>query len=516
VIRTVLGNRILSAYSTSLLAIASGLLTNFWLLREITFVISPQDFGVYAYVMQICAYLPLLQLGIDFAGMRHISQSLGRKDPAEANDMFAGLLLFNHAAVVIGIVVVAALSAALWRSPAWLGVLNHEGAAYLAAQICLVAGTAQNVAFLSRPYSAALMASENQATANIVIVLRTVSTTAIAFGLLKFGFYIFSVPVAEIITQCFNYFVLRALARKRCKWLESRRHSAFAMKYQAMMPLVKYGAITSLGGVAWTVESGADVLILGYLSTPQIVASYFLWWRFPQMLYDLCTRLSFSAFPSLSHNLGASKGSAVVLLRKVGDASSGLATLAFVGISIWLPSFMHIWIGAGYAPMHDELIPVLMGLLVCLRTWGNLFGLFWLALGRTGLGAALSWCQAIVKVCLGLWLGGRYGISGLLIASCVAATLQVAVTGFHLYRSNFLNTAIVLRLGFLLALATCVVLLGMLHPPNVGWLEFLLGVVATALCWGAVWFMVALLGDLKTRLLSLLGTINVSQSRLLR
>ena len=500
-------SKILSAYGTSLLGIASGLLTSIWLLREITKVIPAHDFGVYAYVMQICAYLPMLQLGVDLAATRHIAQCLGRNAATEANSLFANLLRFNRGVVAIAIAIVAAISAVLWYSPNLTGAADIR-AAQLSAEICLAAGTPQIIAFMSRPYSTALVASEYQPTVNTAIVIRTISTALIAFCLLKLGFYVFAIPAAEIVTQIVSYFVLRALANIRCKWRQNGREADAdtESKHRAMISLIKYGAVTTLGGIAWTVESSADIFILGYLTSPQVVATYFIWWRIPQMLFDLCTRLAFSAFPSFSHSLGVSQKFSGTLLGKVGDVSSGLATLAFVGISIWLPSFVKVWIGTGYAPQDSEILPFLMGMLVCLRTLGNLFAVFWLALARTGLGAALSWCQALTKVCLGVWLAGQFGISGLLVASCVAAALQVVVTCVHLYRSKILRIGPIVRFASLFLLAAGLSLFAVNHALHVGGGGLALGAIVTTVGWGMLWLAIAWTGDLRVNLRLLLAS----------
>jgi O-antigen/teichoic acid export membrane protein len=256
--------------------------------------------------------------------------------------------------------------------------------------------------------------------------------------------------------------------------------------------------------MAWTVESSADVFILGYFTTPQVVATYVIWWRIPQMLFDLCTRLAFSAFPSFSHSLGVSNRLSGTLLGKVGDVSSGLATLALLGISIWLPSFVKIWIGTGYAPQDSEILPFLMGMLVCLRTLGNLFAVFWLALARTGLAAALNWGQALIKVCLGVWLGREFGISGIVAASCVAAAVQVVVTCIHLYRSEILGLGPIVRFASLLFLASGLSIYGVNYAPEVGWAGLAFGAIATILGWGMVWLAIAWTGDLRVNFRSLL------------
>src|ERR1035437_4286721 len=158
-IQSLFKNNILRAYGTSLLGVASGLLTNLWLLREITHVVPVHDFGIYAFVLHISAYLAILQLGLDFAASRQIAESLGRNDAHEASRAFSHLLRFNHKIVLLAVAGGLAISGLLWWGvlfPYSIGTSSTQ----LAAGVALVAGTAQVITFLTRPYSAALIGSQ--------------------------------------------------------------------------------------------------------------------------------------------------------------------------------------------------------------------------------------------------------------------------------------------------------------------------------------------------------------------
>src|ERR1039458_488561 len=55
------------AYGSSVLGVASGLLTNFILLRLLATRIPKAEFGAFAIASQLTSYLANLQLGLDFA-----------------------------------------------------------------------------------------------------------------------------------------------------------------------------------------------------------------------------------------------------------------------------------------------------------------------------------------------------------------------------------------------------------------------------------------------------------------
>jgi len=502
--RSLLQNSIFRAYGTSLFGVFSGLLTNLWLLREITQVIPVHDFGIYAFVLQISAYLAILQLGLDFAASRQIAESLGRKDEAGASRAFSYLLRFNYKVVLAAFVAVLTLSALLWKGLIFQHSID-ESSAKLAGLVALVAGTSQVITFLTRPYSAALIGSQFQATVNICTVVRTLGTTLLAFVFLKAGFYVLCVPAAEVVIQSANLFALRLLANRKCRWKNAPPDPREGK--QVMGSMLRYGGLTTLGGFAWTVEAGMDVLILGVVSSASVVAAYVLWWRFPQMIFDLCSRLAFSAFPRFSHSFGVSHEATRAIFSKVAYVTLGLATLGMVGISYWLQPFVHLWIGADYLGEQSVYLALAMGLLVCLRTCGNLLGMFWLASGRAEFTTALAWVQAVLKLTLAVLLVPRWGILGVVVASCAASLLQVGAMAWHLVREKLLTLALGGRALAFISLAILISLLSSHWSIAVGWVGLIGGAVATCGVWLASWMLMACTGELRQPLIKAITEI---------
>jgi O-antigen/teichoic acid export membrane protein len=499
--RFLLKNDILRAYGTSLLGVFSGLLTNLWLLREITQVIPVHDFGIYAFVLQITAYLSILQLGLDFAASRQIAESLGRNQADEANRALSHLLCFNYK-IVLGVLAgVLTLSASLWWGVLFPRSIDAASTSP-AASVALVAGIAQVITFLTRPYSAALIGSQFQDTVNFVTAARTVATTILAFVFLKAGFYVLAVPAAEVVMQFINWTLFRRLARQKCFWIAAQPAPTGESKVLGSM--LRYGGLTALGGVAWTVEAGMDLILLGVFADARVAAAYVLWWRFPQMLLDLCTRLAFSAFPRFSHSFGESRAAAQLVFSKVAYFTLGLATLALLGISLWLHPFVHLWIGADYLGVQSIHLAKLMGLLVCLRVCGNLLGMFWLASGHAKFTTALAWTQAFLKLALAVLLVPRWGILGVVIASCVASLLQVAAMSWFLLRERLLTLALGMRALAFITFAGLISLLAARGTLTVGWLGLIGGASVTALLWAVMWLVLACTGELRQPIFFLL------------
>lgn len=480
-------NRILRAYGSSVLGVFSGLLTSFWLLREVTQVVSAREFGIYAFAFQITSYLAVLQLGLDFAASREIAARIGRNDYAGANAAFAELHCFNRR-VSLGVALLVVVSAITIMLANWHGRSPEEAA--LIGQVILIAGGAQVVATLSRPYSAALVGGMKQVVTNLVQLASGVVTAIVAYVFLRAGLGVLCLPAAALLVGCLTLLFLRYQARLRCHWL-SKGHKLRSP--EVLREMIRFGGLSTVGGIAWSIEATSDVILLGWLGNTEMVAIYVLWWRFPQMLFDFCTRLATSAFPEFANRGSQDSELAGALLCKVGAVSALLAPLACLGIGIWLPTFVHLWVGSKFALADGKSVALLMGLLVLLRTWGNLLGMFALAQGDAKFTATLSWAQALTKIGLGVLLVRSHGLQGLLFASCICAGLQVAVFAMYFLKAGLLSWVhLVVTSGLTIA---SVASARFLTPPaqfaSYSWFAF--GACLTVTAWGAVW-AIAMLG----------------------
>jgi O-antigen/teichoic acid export membrane protein len=474
------GKRIISGYATSLLGVLSGVLTNIWLLRELTRVIEVSDLGIYLYLLQVVSYFAILQLGLDFAAAREIAERTGNRDFVSARVVYERLRRFN-----LILAVVVAFLGLICTLGIKLGLLmpvtiRTESRA-LASEVAGLISLSQVLLFSSRPSTVALIGAQFQSAVNIVTVGRTIGTTLLAFCLLQLDFYVLSVAVAEVVTHLIAIIVLRALARRKCRSL----FQAPSPQIRPPQTWVRYAIVSALGGLAWTLESTSDVIISGTLGGVELVAIYVIWWRIPAMVFDAGTRLAFSAFPVFAHQHGVA-GAASNIFSKTARVTSAMCTLAIITVSVLLPPFIDVWVGEKYSVERGSGLALLMGLLVGLRIWGNLLGIYSLSEGRANLTTVLSWMQAGVKIVLAILFVRHFGLHGLVAASCCASLLQGAFLTRHFLRRQVLLTSDVLRLLFLgfLALGGAILLGG--NHYMVGWKGVLFGGMGITGLWAVI------------------------------
>lgn len=422
------------AFSTSLLGIFSGLFTSLVLLRAIVLEVDVSDFSTYAIALQLTAYLSVLQMGLDFAASREIAERLGAEDKIGANQAFWELHRFNRRMTALAAGTVVLVSGALWF---WGSLEGAESNKSLMAGIVLLSGLGQVLQSLARPYVAALVGSRRQPMVNVIQLLNSLLTGVLAYALLKLGVGVFCLPMAGLLIWAITLMVFKQVSTKHTSW---RSLTACPPDKAAFKRIFKFGGLSTVGGVAWTVESTSDIFILGLATSPAVVAAYVVWWRIPQMLFDLCTRLAYSAFPDMAHRNSKGEEEIRGLFSKVAWASLFLGTLACVGIGIWLPTFVGHWLGGMHKVANEHQIAVMMGVLVLLRVVSNFMGLFSFSQNSMSRPVISSIAQAVVKVGLGILLVQRFGLGGVLAASVLASLIPLILIGAELLKNQTLAT----------------------------------------------------------------------------
>jgi O-antigen/teichoic acid export membrane protein len=480
------------AFSTSLLGVFSGLFTSLVLLRAIVLEVDVGDFATYAIALQLSAYLSTLQLGLDFAASREIAARLGAQDEMGANQAFWELHRFNRRLTAGAALVVVIGSMALWLWGANQSTpTKHE----LMAKIIFLSGMGQVIQALARPYVAALVGSRSQATVNVTQTANSLVTAALAYLLLKIGLGVYCLPVAALFTWGICYCVLRYTVTLHAPW---RSKSACAPNKEALKKIFKFGGLSTIGGIAWTVESTSDIVILGLTGNSSLVAAYVVWWRIPQMLFDLCTRLAYSAFPDMAHRNSKGDEEIRALFSKVAWATLFLGSIACVGLGIWLPSFMNLWLPGMHRLTNGHMISTLMGIIVLFRVISNFIGLFSFSQNSLKRTVISSITQAVVKVGLAVVCVERFGLAGLLASSILASLIPLFLIGSELLKNCMLNMQELRSFILLICLSVALPTFIRLSADHIHLNGFAGGIILTAIVWCIVFYIIRVTS--KTRL----------------
>jgi O-antigen/teichoic acid export membrane protein len=433
--RHVTASRIAKAYFTSILGVISGLLTQLLFIRELTATVTPTQFALYAFVFQIVNYLTVFQLGMDFTVSREVAMHLGAGNTSLANYSFAFIRRFNKSILLIAAVAIVVLALFFYAGYA----LPADYDDLTASLLVLAFGVFQLLTFFTRPYHAALIGTNYQNIVNLNNVFINIISTFLAYILLQQGFGLFAMPVSLVAWSVINIFVLKYIVQQKCSWISD---AAPVRDRSLDKSSIRFGVLSTLGGIAWTIEATADVVILNAAGLMHLVGIYVIWWRFPQMMFDLASRLTTSAYPSISAAHGSGANSKL-LLNKLMIAVTCLAFMIAAGIYLWLPSFVNLWVGQPYAYDNYTTLSMLVAILIFLRITGNCIGMYIVSIGRVRITTAFSWIQATIKVVAGYFMVTRFGMEGLLITSIFCALLQVAGLTAYLYKQDIVDLKLI-------------------------------------------------------------------------
>jgi len=423
-------------------------------------------------------------MGLDFAASREIAARLGAEDEAGANQAFWELNRFNRrmTALAAGAVVLGA--SVLWF---WGHFAGAESNKQMMAEVLFLSGLAQVLQSLARPYVAALVGSRRQPMVNVIQTANSLITAALAYGLLKLGMGVFCLPISALLIWGITLGVFQRAAARHAPW---RSSTACAPDKEAFKRIFKFGSLSTLGGVAWTVESTSDIFILGLATSPAVVAAYVVWWRMPQMLFDLCTRLAYSAFPDMAHRNSKGEEEIRGLFSKVAWASLFLGTLACVGLGLWLPTFMGHWLGGKHRLDNEHYIAVMMGVLILFRVVSNFMSLFSFSQNSMSRSVISSIAQAVVKVGLGVVLVQRFGLAGVLAASILASLIPLYLIGSELRKKGILNYRDTTNFLFIGLFAVLIPILPRFNAETFGIAAFAGGSLLTAMLWAAAFYLI--------------------------
>lgn len=418
------------AYATNLLNIVPSLAFNLWLYRLVVTGASDPEIGIYGQISQIGLYLTTLQLGLDFAASQRISAAIGSDDLDSAKRAFLQLRLFNR---IIGFIILLLVCLGVILS--WRLVQLQEVSRETTVGLIATIGLIQVVSIFGRTATATVFGCEAAHLLNTITIVRSLAILPLGFVFFRMGCGIVSLPLAELLCQSSAAIITQRFLGVVAPWAGEM----VVDSGDGFSSMAKYGISAAIGNITWTIEAGIDVFLLNWITGGgglPAVAAYGVWWRFPSMAFTVCTGLAASAFPSFSKAFAESPSQSRRLFEKVSVNSFGLGTLAAVGVSLWLPAFIHHWMGGRFDRPDDPYLSTAIGALLGLRVFGNLLALYWLAQGKAALTTILNVIQLAVKLLLGCWLIQNYGLFGAFLAAAIAVIVQIAGVGTALIRTG--------------------------------------------------------------------------------
>jgi len=376
-------------------------------------------YGLYILLSSLIAPLGLFDFGVGEATVKHVAESLGRGDQAQAERFLRSTLFFNLLVGVGGALLVWAAAHPLVAS-----VFNVPSNEQATATLCVYAlGATWACNQVSQTYMGAMMAIQEYRLLSVV-------SLCIQGGTLAGG------AVAAVISGQVEKVIfvqtLIAACGTAAWWIFTKQHlPGFCLAPSFDKPSLKvtfgFGAWQTFNKLGGLLAQRAQLWILGAFLTAAVVGYFSLALQIAVVVYLITYKIGQVLFPMVSRLQGEGEEEEAARLTVLTTWLCGVAGLALlVTTALFANEFLSLWIGAEVA---QEIAPVMRILLVHVAI-SMMFAIPNFYLLGTGKVQWLAWLaigQGLVVVGAGWWLTPRFGIQGAAWSVVMGSVPQVVV-----------------------------------------------------------------------------------------
>jgi O-antigen/teichoic acid export membrane protein len=400
----------------------------------------PAEYSAWVLILQCSAYINLLDLGLQTA----IAKFVAEYDTAGDRNAGSRILSSSFAMLCISAFVGAvAITIVTWRVPQIFHQMPTSLVGGLREGILLV-GLSTAVAL---PFSAFLGAFTGLQKYGFPTALavgsKVFSSTALAVLLLIHGKLVqlaILMSFFNIATAAGQFLGWRKYARERVDF------SFRLVDRESAWRLTKYGSVLSIWTIATLFVSGLDMVIVGHYDFKD-TGYYGIATTITNFMLLVISGLFGPLIPAVSSlQSGRTSGQMGEMVVKTTRLCTLLICL--IGLPLFLGAYpaLKLWVGHDYAIRSVLFLQVLV-LGNAIRQLGYPYSLVVIATGKQHLATIAGVAEAIVNVCVSIYLVQKIGAVGVAIGTLVGAFVSI---GVHLIVSMRLtrSTISVSRLRF--------------------------------------------------------------------
>jgi O-antigen/teichoic acid export membrane protein len=323
----------------------------------ITGSLGPVNYGAYAVITAIAAFLPWADFGVSLSMITTVSQAEGRGDRAAVRVVIStGLVMLTAVSAVL-----LAVGLLLWAVVDWRTVLGLSDGrvtadvplAVLVIFLSFVVGIPANLGLkvmlglqMSRAFAFW------QAASVPVVIAAVVAGWSLGAGL--WWFVLATVGTPNAIALLGSLWLFRR-ARP-----ELRPRFALADRGR-LRPMLALGAAFAVNSAAWAVSFSTTSIVVSHVHGADAAGVYNISERLSIVGFMVFESLLLPLWPMFGAGLAAGDyATARARLRTATLASAVLGALVSVGFVLAAPSVIRVWLGEAYVPP--------LGLLVALAT----------------------------------------------------------------------------------------------------------------------------------------------------
>lgn len=413
--------KILHGSASNMLRVMLSLLVSLLLPPFLVHRMSTAEYSAWVLIMQMSAYVGLLDLGLQTAVGKFVAEYDAIDDRTTCAQILSTSFAILAAAAMLGAVVIGILA---WRVPQ----LFHQMPTVLIGSVrqgLLAVGL--SVAF-ALPFGAFMAAFTGLQEYSFPTVLATVSrllsATVIVAILLAHGTLVQLALVMagfNIVTAVMQFFGWRRYVRERVDFSPTFFDRATAVR------LIKYAGILSLWTLSGLLVSGLDILIVGHYDYKN-TGFYAIASSVTNFMLTIIGSVFGPLLPAVSSLQAGSTASHIGdLLARVTRYCTLL--LCLLGLPIFFGGYplLSLWVGHNYAARSALYLEVLVVGNV-LRQLTYPYALVVVATGRQHLATIAAIAEAVVNVVVSIVLVQKIGAVGVAIGTLVGS---LVILGMH-------------------------------------------------------------------------------------
>jgi O-antigen/teichoic acid export membrane protein len=414
--------KIIKGSASNMLRVALSMLIAFVLPRLLVHRLSPAEYSAWILILQISAYISLLDLGLQTAVGKLVAEYDAVGDRFACCRTLSSSVSILCAVTSVGAVIVALVA---WQVPQ----LFHQMPAELIGEVrygILVVGMSSVVALPFGPFLAAFFGLQSYGFPTALSTISRVLTTAgLATLLLLHGTLIQMVwlmALSNIATAIGQFLGWRTYAR------EFVGFSFRLADHKSASLLLKYGSALSIWTLANLFVSGLDTVIVGhydfgntgYYGIAASVSSFML-----LVLNSLFGPIIPAVSSLQSGRTPEQLGEMVIKATRYC-----VLLLWLIGLPLLIGPYplLKLWVGHDYASRSALFLQVLV-LGNVIRQLASPYALVLLATGQQHLATIAAVAEAAVNLTLSIYLVQKFGAVGVAVGTFVGAFVSV---GLHL------------------------------------------------------------------------------------
>jgi len=382
--------------------------------------LSTPEYSAWVLILQLSAYVSLLDLGLQTAISKFVAEYDSADERLACSRVLSTSFRILSIAALAGVVLILVLT---WQVPR----MFHQMPSTLVREVrgsLLLIGLSVAVSLPFNAFLAAFTGLQRYGFPTLLLTISKVASSGALVGilllrasLLQMSLVMAAFNLGTAITQ---YLGWRKFAKDRVEFSWILFDSLFAIR------IVKYCSALSIWTLAGLLINGLDTVLVGHYDFRN-TGYYAVASSVTNFVMLAVGNLFGPLIPAISslQAIGSSK--------QIGDVAVNTTrycglVLYVSGLPILFGSYplLSLWVGKNYAVQSAPYLAVLMiGNLI--RQLGYPYALVVVATGRQHLATIAAVAEALVNICLSIWLIQRMGAMGVAIGTVVGAFVSITL-----------------------------------------------------------------------------------------